>query len=622
MDSDRSSISRSGERPMTRWRRDQEPMERSQAFAERPVSGISRSFSRIERPSSRRGLKTDLTELGLSRPPTTGRNVLPGRPASPAILSRMPSARLHTVSSANLSPMSGLPRSFAQPNTMILDRPVTQHGLTGVRPGSARGVPMLARQIQDKKYYKQMLENKILELNEEIATISDQVEKQSRERPTTAYYDQRSKDNSVEVRELQELISNFKSTLNKLLPDADRNEIEEEAKLIQKSNDKMDSEIEQVFKKRQWLERKLKSLNKETDDNIMESERIEVQNEKIEVQRELEILQKDYEQLLKNQFIEKSRLEGRTDSSSIKTEALRLFGQIFEAEKRRDNLLKDQRRRSSSSGEESDSRRNSSGNLNVSVSEKQIIEIEKKIFDAKQELERLDTDADETFSRRPSKSESRSQHDREYSAASERSRISELEKLNQLEERILERLEKISNNMDNIESNALVTDELEMLRTLMDQKFGDRNEKKLDELKQESIKLDEISRKLEYLETKMRGETRIPFNNADIHNEIGGQKQRKLFIQKEEFFDREKIEDVDLDFIDPDYRELEANIKKHEIYRPISILEDKLAKFASGSQERQFQDLKESDPRTLKERLLSLIEEYNAALINEIKTVY
>ena len=142
MDSGRQSISRSGERPVTRWRREQEPIDKPNGFSDRPVS---RSYNKMERPTSRRGVKTDITEYGISRPPTSNRNM--SRPPSASILpNRVPTASSRINNSANLSRMNtGLPRNFPQSNIMVLDRPMTQHGSAGLRPGSAQGVPRLSR---------------------------------------------------------------------------------------------------------------------------------------------------------------------------------------------------------------------------------------------------------------------------------------------------------------------------------------------------------------------------------------------------------------------------------------------------------------------------------------------
>lgn len=152
MDSDRPSISRqssrSGERPVTRWRREKETNDQPDVLSERPTTGVSRPFSKAERPTSRRGVKTDITEFGISRPPTGGKNVL-SRPPSPNILTHRGStagSRINTMGSANLTRMnSGLPRNFMQLNSMALDRPITQQGLAGARPSSSKGVPRLVR---------------------------------------------------------------------------------------------------------------------------------------------------------------------------------------------------------------------------------------------------------------------------------------------------------------------------------------------------------------------------------------------------------------------------------------------------------------------------------------------
>ena len=78
----------------------------------------------------------------------------------------------------------------------VVDRPITQQGLSGLRPGT-RGPQM--RQVQDKRYFEGLLQMKIRELSQEIECLSKDIEKQSREQATFLVYDKRVKEMAAEL---------------------------------------------------------------------------------------------------------------------------------------------------------------------------------------------------------------------------------------------------------------------------------------------------------------------------------------------------------------------------------------------------------------------------------------
>lgn len=137
-----------GERPVTRWRRDQEETTRPQ--------------SRIERPSSRRGAKIESQEINSSSSggsggyrtavtAVSGRTVVVGRPPSASAFSnRVMSAATSRVSTTSGSSLPTQGQSYGRLGTglppatqvNILDRPITQQGIAGLRPGTNRGLPM------------------------------------------------------------------------------------------------------------------------------------------------------------------------------------------------------------------------------------------------------------------------------------------------------------------------------------------------------------------------------------------------------------------------------------------------------------------------------------------------
>jgi intraflagellar transport protein 74 len=78
----------------------------------------------------------------------------------------------------------------------VVDRPITQQGLSGLRTGT-RGPQM--RQVQDKRYFVGLLQMKIRELSQEMSRISREIESQSREQKTFLVYDRRVKEMAAEL---------------------------------------------------------------------------------------------------------------------------------------------------------------------------------------------------------------------------------------------------------------------------------------------------------------------------------------------------------------------------------------------------------------------------------------
>ena len=149
---ERPATGRSGDRPMSHWRKDEQQDEINKSVSnlvERPTTSAGRPQTRIERPVSRRGLQSAAREASAQnaalRAMTPARNALTRPPSASAYSQRVMTGntRLNTMSSVGglARVNTGLP-STAQMNMNVLDRPITQQGIAGVRPGTTRGLPM------------------------------------------------------------------------------------------------------------------------------------------------------------------------------------------------------------------------------------------------------------------------------------------------------------------------------------------------------------------------------------------------------------------------------------------------------------------------------------------------
>lgn len=86
-------------------------------------------------------------------------------------------------------------------NQFQIDRPITQQGISGLRTSTARG--FRTRQLQDKRYWEELMQVKVREMKSEIARLTEQADAGERERSAKKHYEKR-------VRELaQELTGTF-----------------------------------------------------------------------------------------------------------------------------------------------------------------------------------------------------------------------------------------------------------------------------------------------------------------------------------------------------------------------------------------------------------------------------
>lgn len=130
------------ERPATQWRRDDE-IGLTDSKNDRPSTMTGRPQTRIERPVSRRGTQNDLSrDANIYRSVTPSKSGL-ARPSSASVNSNRGSTanpRLNTMASAmGIKRINtGLPPT-SQVNYNMMDRPITQQGIAGIRPGTTRG---------------------------------------------------------------------------------------------------------------------------------------------------------------------------------------------------------------------------------------------------------------------------------------------------------------------------------------------------------------------------------------------------------------------------------------------------------------------------------------------------
>lgn len=657
MESGRPATERVNERPLTRWRRDQEDFSRPQSRLDRPSSSAARASSKIDRPISRRGIKNDDHEFGLSRELNSavpGRSTLTRPPSASAFSNRVltASSRLNTTTSnMGLSRLStGLPSS-SQMNTSILDRPITQQGIAGIRPGTNRGLPM-NRQIQDKRYYEGLIQLKIRELTQEIATIRQQVDSQSRERATFLHYDKRAKEMAAELTELQGQLADYNIVVDKMASNTDKDSIEQEAKELERMNEQTLFEIERMFEQRQQKEQQLRSIENDIESERKNTERIvesmnqdlrskydELYKQKMELQDAIDKMQRDLDHLSN----EKVRMEGQIALSQVKQEAVKLHLNIMEVEGKRDRLREEEKNRLSPEEErEQLLAKVKQDNTDIAAAERQTTEMKKRMTELEQELERLETDLEENQSEKQVKYKElrkREEAMEQFMNGFDQNREEELEKLEKLERMIVDRLEKLSNSIDN--DTYLTSGEEMAILNIQSSNVGNEAtnlDQSIEGLNKEHVRLQQTLVKMEMLEKRLKAELielneKIDKRQSElvILEDLDGLKasfelkREELIAERAQLSSQQPSCKQELSAVQEEYNEIKARLDKNETYLQITSLEEKVENMKQSNKIIEDFINEQRDKMNyhpLKDRVFMLLGQHNVILKENTKSIY
>ncbi|XP_015520554.1 intraflagellar transport protein 74 homolog isoform X1 [Neodiprion pinetum] len=649
MDLDRPTTGRGAERPLTRWRREQED--------------VSRPQSRIERPSSRRGAKMDSQEMPVSSnyraatAATPGRSVVGRPPSASAFSARVlnsASSRVSATSGGSFAVQgrlgTGLP-SAAQVN--LVDRPITQQGIAGLRPGTNRGLPM-TRQVQDRRYYEGLLQLKIRELTQEIAVITRQVDSQSRERATFLHYDKRAKELAAELTELQGQLADYNIVVDKMTLDPDKNSLEMEAKSLAVKNDQTMAEIENLFAHRQQKEQELRAIEREVELEKKNAERIvegmtieqrakydDLTKQKIELQSSIDVMQTELDRLSN----EKSTMEEQIALSQAKQEAVKLLVKISEVEGKRDKLREEEKNRLSPEEERIQLlAKVKQDNADVAAAERQTAELKRRIAEAEHELEQLETDLEECQSARHVKyKEMRKREEamEQFMATFDRSKHEELERLDKLETTIVEHLTQISNCVSS-DTHLTPGDELAILNIQhaisedpdvpinVDQTIEGLSSEHT-RLQQNLIKMQSLEKRLKVELTELKEKIGKKQSELLVLEDLDGlkarfeQKREEMIAERAKLREREPSIKQELASVRGEYEEIKSQLDKNETYVQISSLEDKLEKLKQNNETLQKfirEERERVDYNAIKSRALELVDRYNVKLRESVKGIH
>ncbi|KAF4664361.1 hypothetical protein FOL46_004290 [Perkinsus olseni] len=182
------------------------------------------------------------------------------------------------------------PSATASSTTMdgfrVVDRPVTQQGLSGVRTAQSSS----GRQVLDKSYYKAQLRNKINSLSSEIAQFNKEMARIAEESQSYRQYQRRYQSLLDEVKGLEGELADYNLALDKQRISIRPEDLERQYLEIKEKNAFGREQIDNVFLEKKECEEGLARLEHEL---IEQQSHIEQQLSRLTPE-----LKREYEQLI------------------------------------------------------------------------------------------------------------------------------------------------------------------------------------------------------------------------------------------------------------------------------------------------------------------------------------
>ncbi|XP_039759620.1 intraflagellar transport protein 74 homolog [Pararge aegeria] len=308
-------------------------MDFSESSAERGSTG-RRADS--QRPVSRRGFReytnsgSALSRSGTMRPTSAYRGSTASR-----------------VSTAGFGPAppTASRQSTAVTGFSMIDRPITQQGISGLRTSTVRG--FRTRQLHDKRYWEEQMQMKVREMKAEIARLTEKADAGEREKSAKKHYEKRVKELAQELTDLQGRLADYNTAIRIANGEATKQTVEDQTKELEINNKKLQEEVELVFLEKQRKENQLRQLREQMEKEQSSISKLlsEMTSEQKEQYSELEAtasaLREEAEQSrmqIDHLNREKEEFAKEISGSQIKMHLLELHRKLVAAEEKRDNL--------------------------------------------------------------------------------------------------------------------------------------------------------------------------------------------------------------------------------------------------------------------------------------------
>ncbi|XP_055378435.1 intraflagellar transport protein 74 homolog [Condylostylus longicornis] len=605
------------------------------------------------RPVSRRGLRTSISadipgssDLTLAPIRVEGGNSVrgmsaAGRPLSSVRIgtaSRLASAMSNRTGTAN--PIRTGTALSNISNMKIVDRPITQMGLTGLQTGQGRiGTAGGTRKVKDKRYWIDLIQSKIKQIEQETVRLIQEKTDMDKEISTKLKLEKKAKEAAKELTELQDKMADLNIALDSINSGISSQTLQREANALRERNEKLQSDLEKLFTENQSiveankkLEKEIEIAKKKVHDKILslpaqdqaryyETQKLveNLRKEHIDLQNEIEALTQKYDYL--NNFIVED---------PMRAEAVRLHDRLDELEEKYETLKEEQANKLTPEQEQEKLLQDlKANNQALAKINHQIKLSEKELNDAKEELKLVEQNLEEVNSGKYAKYKELKRRDEimtEFLSSFPEEMQKEQEKLESLKNEIAYAIEAIT--LAGIDLKDLGLKDSDLLNESNDltTKAGAIKEyKRLSiQLKQLELLEQRTNAQLKQLteeELKLMNEISHYSNVDQLRNE-STEKMEALSNKLEELSRKERVTQEVLAEAKKRNQEIKEQLRTNEVYREIAHLEEKLS--GLDIEIKTLQDIvkeqdKQYDYSGLRKNVDDLVSEINQILIKTNK---
>ncbi|XP_063241513.1 intraflagellar transport protein 74 homolog [Bacillus rossius redtenbacheri] len=556
-------------------------------------------------------------------------------------------SRLASALSQQPPPRSSVARALTGAQVSVLERPVTQQGLSGLRPPTR--APQ-ARQVQDKRYFQGLLQVKARDLSLEIARLTKEIETHSREQATFLVYDKRVKEMASQLTDLQGQLADHNLVVDKMNTETEKGEVDAESRELRAANDRRAAELEELFAQRQLRDGVVQRLEQEIHqerrmaDNLLaamspslRSRYAELQETSSQLQQQMDELQQQLDTLTAR----KTLLEDQLSLSRVKQEAARLHHRLGDAQRRRDALLEEERARSSPAQErEQLLQRVRQDNAETAAVERRLAQLREAAAARQGRLDQLDKDLAESSSDRHQKYVELRQREEameQFLSQFEQSRADETVRAERLEAEIVAALQEISLHLAH-SGNLPSTEHFSAMKQDLSAREGEleRSRETFHSLSKEQRQLQFTLEKVGAMEDKMKAEMAALQQRVEaMRAEMGGladldglrdaarSKRERLEEEQRQLSRRREPARQHLLTLQEKHTALQKQLNENETHSQLSNLERKLAQLEQNNfavKEFVASKKSETDYEPLKSSVVAAVQEYNSLLKESLKS--
>uniref|UniRef100_A0A8D0E863 Intraflagellar transport 74 n=1 Tax=Salvator merianae TaxID=96440 RepID=A0A8D0E863_SALMN len=586
------------------------------------------------------------------KPPTAR----PSSRAGMGLGTRPPSSSLRPPSAALLG--GGIPPGTARPGTRggsvgtgavlsfqikVVDRPVTQQGLSGMKTGM-KGPQ---RQVMDKSYYLGILRGKTNELTTEINKLQKEIDMYNQENSVYLSYEKRAESLASEIKEFQGQLADYNMLVDKLNTNTDMEEVMSDYNLLKTQNDREEQSIDIIFTERQAKEKLIQAVEddiqqeKQAAENIIKNMSEEDQTKYVEMKmanekllQELQTLQQELDTV----NMKEQSLKTEIVYSQIKQEALQLYEKLHSLEEHRDQMIAEDKSMGSPQEErERLLKQVKEDNQEIASMERQLTDIKEKINQLNEGIRQLDMDLEEQQGEKNLKYKELKKREESmdnFLESFEETKNQELDRKIQIEANIVALLERSSRNINHMKQISSVTNqELKMMQEDLTFKSSEmqKSQRTSKNLATESQRLQMDLQKMGLLQGKMTDElTSLRekaaqmtedlelYNNLPALKAAGEEKKKKLLEENETLTKRRDAFKKIMAHLNREYEKLKSELQENETHAQLTNMERRWQHQEQNNfAMKEFIATKsqESDYRPIMKNAMKQIAEYNKTLI-------